>query len=523
MIEKKENLEPEQSINNIAIVREKILDSLLVAIAIFSLFPLIASLYRIKEIGWQHVMLFQILAYMVLSFTAISRRKMTFARKATLLILVAYGLGCIAIFNMGIIGSGMILLLFAVILTTMFFGTSQASVLIMVSFVFLFLTAFSVKQNLLIFTFDIESAALSFPLWLSKLFGFTLFSAVLISSLGKLINILVENGEVLNERTLQLKTINKKLLEKIAEKEIAEEELRKSEEKYRLLAENATDVIWTADLDLKLTYISPSSARFRGFTPQESLNHRPEERITRKSLSKVRKALLEELAIEKKDRKDLHRYRTLELASICKDGSTKWTETKVTFIRDVKGKATGLLGVSRDITNRKALDKQIRLMQHWIENSINPFFWVQEDSQVRYANQAGCRFLGYSLEELCTMKVGDFDLEITHDVWPEFVQLLKDKGSYIFESRLKTKNGEIFPVEITANTLKFENKDYFFRTSSISVPGLERKMIAKRLRTSCFMPKKWRPSVLWPAVSHTTSITFYQGSLAIRSSPKMMF
>ena len=123
---------------------------------------------------------------------------------------------------------------------------------------------------------------------------------------------------------------------------------------------------------------------------------------------------------------------------------------------------TLIQAIVRDISVRKKLDQEVQLLHRWVEQSVDLFFWVGEDSRVLYVNKAAQSALGYSLAELCSMQVADFDLEITHAVWPEFTDRLKKMENLRFETRMRKKDGSTFPVEITANSLRFENKDHFF-------------------------------------------------------------
>ena len=138
-------------------------------------------------------------------------------------------------------------------------------------------------------------------------------------------------------------------------------ELRESEERYRLLAENVADVIWTMDVkNLRITYVSLSVAVLRGYSIEEVMEQTLEEILTPSSLEIAMKAFEEEMAIEGAEQKDLFRTRTLELESKCKDGSTVWTEDKMTFLRGADGRPVEILGVSRDITKRKQAEQVLR-------------------------------------------------------------------------------------------------------------------------------------------------------------------
>jgi len=123
-----------------------------------------------------------------------------------------------------------------------------------------------------------------------------------------------------------------------------------SDARYRLLAEHVTDVIWTADLDLRFTYLSPSQEQLTGYSPEEAMSLTLDRLLTPASLEVAMQAIAEAL------RSDGPRpTRNLDLEQVRKDGSTGWVEIRPTLLRDADGRPTGILGVTRDVTERRQL------------------------------------------------------------------------------------------------------------------------------------------------------------------------
>ena len=247
--------------------------------------------------------------------------------------------------------------------------------------------------------------------------------------------------------------------EDITDRRQGEEALRQSEKKFRNLFNNAPDAIFTlkgSTLQIKdfneksLETFQCKADDLRGKTPYDlSPNKQHDGRDSKEKALDIIGTLLNKRQPVIFDW--LHQRVGGEAFDAEVSLSILEYEPEVIF-----------QAIIRDISKRKQLDKQVRLMQHWVEHSVDLFFWVREDSRVQYVNQAVCDYLGYSRQEICSMRVSDFDLGLPLEAWPEFTKKLKKLGSYHFKSQLKRKDGNISPVEITANILRYEDRDYFF-------------------------------------------------------------
>jgi PAS domain S-box-containing protein len=181
----------------------------------------------------------------------------------------------------------------------------------------------------------------------------------------------------------------------IAARKQAKAALQESEKCYRLLAENISDVIWTTDLDLKFTYVSPSSKLMAGYPPEEVMAMNLEQLLTSASLELAKKTLAEELSIEQQGEAP-QRSLTLELENIGKDGSLIWTEAKVTLLRDSQGRPVGIQGVSRDISARKRSEEALRKSQESLArlNDCLLGFGNDSDKNIQRLVEVGGEILG---------------------------------------------------------------------------------------------------------------------------------
>ena len=160
--------------------------------------------------------------------------------------------------------------------------------------------------------------------------------------------------------------------------------LADSERRYRLLAENMTDFVWTCDLDGRPTYISPSVTALTGFSADEVLDRGFEAILTPEALSLIRNAMGEAFAsTPPNDREDARaRAHTLELEHLRRDGTTVWAEVRAAILLNEAGRPTGFMGVSRDITEHKAIERMrtdfVSFTTHQLRTPLTGIKWMLE-------------------------------------------------------------------------------------------------------------------------------------------------
>ncbi len=189
----------------------------------------------------------------------------------------------------------------------------------------------------------------------------------------------------------------------LTERKYAEIALEDSEKKFRLLAEHSTDIIWTADAEFKLTFVSPSAKHILGYAPEELIGTDFTEIVHESGKS----SLLEELharihgsGIEEQHERGLR----LEIQVRKKNGDPLWVEIVATPVVDSSGRLLTIHGNTRDIHRRKtaliALSDSEEKYRLLVENQTDLVVRVDTEGHFLFVSPSYCRMFGKSEEEL---------------------------------------------------------------------------------------------------------------------------
>ena len=115
------------------------------------------------------------------------------------------------------------------------------------------------------------------------------------------------------------------------------------------------------------------------------------------------------------------------------------------------------------------------LFSKYLVNKLpDAVFCLSSDARFLYLNDAACRQLEYSREELLSMRLSDIDLDFSQKTWLEQWQSIKQQNFLVVKSRYQTRSCKIFPVELTFTYIKDQNKDFscvFVRTTENTLPN----------------------------------------------------
>jgi diguanylate cyclase (GGDEF)-like protein/PAS domain S-box-containing protein len=132
------------------------------------------------------------------------------------------------------------------------------------------------------------------------------------------------------------------------------------------------------------------------------------------------------------------------------------------------------------IVNKEA-EEALRFTQFSVEHTGDALFWIKPDGCFTYINDAALSSLGYSHDDMMSMSVMDIDPDFNEEDWHQSWVDLKKKGSLLLESTHRRKDGSTFPVEIKANYLEYDGKQYDF---AFVHDITERKKAEEELQTS---------------------------------------
>jgi two-component system, sensor histidine kinase and response regulator len=236
------------------------------------------------------------------------------------------------------------------------------------------------------------------------------------------------------------------------QKEI-ENAIRESRERLDRILHTANEGFWFIDNDTITQDVNPAMCNILA---------RPKEEIVSKPIfdfvdEENRKIFKKQAKIREKGKAGAY-----EVSLLRPDGTNVPCLFNATPFLDEKGGKIGAFAMVTDITERKEMEDSLRFTQYAVENAGEAMVWLEtEKAGIIQVNQTYCDLTGYSKEEFLSMSLADIDPEFPPEKWGVLVESMRKQGvSPNFETVNKRKNGDVFPVEISASLLRFEKREY---------------------------------------------------------------
>lgn len=229
-----------------------------------------------------------------------------------------------------------------------------------------------------------------------------------------------------------------------------EEALGESEDKFRVLAETSTAAIFIYQGDRAVS-VNKAAETITGYSKDELLKMKYWEIVH----PDFREEVMGRSLARQHGEPVPSRY---EVKLLTKSGEIRWAELtagRIMYMGMPAGVATLF-----DITERKQAEEKARLTQFAVDHFTDSSIWLNEKGEIVYVNIATAKALGYSFDELLSMKIWDIDPDYPYEKYIESWNETKRLGARKIESIHMRKDGSIYSVEISINYLKFEDREY---------------------------------------------------------------
>ena len=277
---------------------------------------------------------------------------------------------------------------------------------------------------------------------------------------------------------------------------------QESEQRYRLLAENATDMISQQDLEGVYLYVSPASKLLLGYEPQELIGCQAYDFFHPEDLEQIRAS---HEAIVQSEVGQIVVYRIRR-----QDGSYIWFETSSRTITDPDtGELKGILAISRDVSDRVLAEQALQQLNRELEDRVKertaalqksertfrslfesaPDFIYILDTQgiIQQVNSTVLRESGYSPSELIGNHLIHFLTCRWQQIGPEQFPILLQQGTHRQEMEFVCKNGKIITVDCSCSVVGNPKEKAYILVLQRDIS--EKKQTEAKLREN---ERRWR-------------------------------
>lgn len=253
----------------------------------------------------------------------------------------------------------------------------------------------------------------------------------------------IDHLKELVKKNAQLNEYNEELKQTFEQIKVNQRKLEDSENRFKLLENNISDVIWMLDLHGDYTFISSSAVGMFGYLENEITGLKIKDLLTEKSYDQYQLKLSG--ILEKEEKSEITESFSLILEHKKKNGELFWAEISANPLRNGQGKFIGLAGISRDISERMKAENEIRKLSEVIEQSPTSIVITDLNGQINYVNSTFCRVTGYAPEEVIgknpkILKSGMTSDSVYEDLWAAIYRGEVWRGEFIN----RKKNGETY-------------------------------------------------------------------------------
>jgi PAS domain S-box-containing protein len=231
-----------------------------------------------------------------------------------------------------------------------------------------------------------------------------------------------------------------------AELEIQNDELRHEQALFQSLLETTPDHIYFKDRQSRFMRINGAMARRFGLRdPSHAVGKTDFDIFTDEH---ARQAFTDEQRIMSTGAALIG----IEEKETWPDGRITWVSSTKTPLRDASGKIIGIVGISRDVTERKqmesALAEQAEAYRALFSTAFDGVIEVDEHLNIVDANRIYCRLLGYNRMELLGQRIHDIEGSETHEQVKHHMQRMQREGGGRFETKHRAKDGRLIDLEL---------------------------------------------------------------------------